>query len=150
MDQYSFDKFAVEGNAFVSRLASRLGYPENQNKAARVLKSVLRALRNRLSPEESMQFISQLPLFLKALYVDGWKIGARKERIRHVEEFLVDVRKENRQLFTEDFHNLSDVKEATSVVMGMLGEFISPGELKDIRTILPKEIGEFLEKAMTY
>ena len=150
MDQYKFDKFAAEGNVFLSRLATRLGYPENESKAARVLKSVLYAIRNRLSLEESLQFISQLPLFLKALYVDGWRMGVRKERIRHLEEFLADIRREDRKLFTEDFQNLSEVKLATSIVMGMLGEYTSPGELKDIRAILPNEIGEFLEQAFAY
>ena len=150
MVEYSFDKFAAEGNIFLNKLSTRLGYPENSSKAARVLKSVLHALRNRLTPEESVQFISQLPLFLKALYVDGWKMGAQKERIRHLEEFLVDIRKEDRMLFTEDFANLSEVKEAVSIVMGLLGEYVSPGEIKDIRAILPKEIGQFLGHALTY
>jgi len=149
MVEYNFDKFAAEGNVFLHKLDSRLGYPENPNKAARVLKAVLHAIRNRLTPEESVQLISQFPLFLKALYVDGWKIGASRERIRHLEEFLVDIRKEDRQLFSEDFGDLSEVKEATSIVMGLLGEYVSPGEAKDIRAILPKEIGQFLEQALT-
>lgn len=57
--------------------------------AARIIRSVLHALRNRLSHQESFQLIAQLPMALKAVYVDGWKIKKEFQRISHLNEFQI-------------------------------------------------------------
>ncbi len=53
----NFEKYAEKGNRFIKDLARELGCPDDKKKAGRVLKAVLKALRNRLSHEESMIFL---------------------------------------------------------------------------------------------
>ncbi len=66
-----FEKYAAKGNEFINKLAEHLNDPDNRDRAGRILRSVLRALRNRLTVEESLQLISQLPMAIKAVYVEG-------------------------------------------------------------------------------
>jgi uncharacterized protein (DUF2267 family) len=150
MKQYNFNQFAAEGNEFINKLATKLGDSNNKARANRILKSVLHELRNRITPEESIQLISQLPFFLKAVYVDGWKVSGRQKRIKTLDEFLQAILERNRKLSVNDFEHIYEVKEATSVVLAMIGEYVSRGELKDIKEVLPREIGDFIFKGTTH
>jgi len=80
--QINFDKYAQTGRDFVKKIATKLGDPDDLEVAGRLLRSTLHVLRDQSTPEESVQFISQLPMFVKALYVDGWKLASKKGRVR--------------------------------------------------------------------
>ena len=77
----NFDQFAAEGNSFMKEYAKELGLVENVDKAGRILTTILHGLREMVSTEESLQFIAQLPMCLKAVYVNGWALKADKKKI---------------------------------------------------------------------
>ncbi|MBL7849842.1 MAG: DUF2267 domain-containing protein, partial [Cyclobacteriaceae bacterium] len=77
-----FEKYAMKGNEFMNILARRLGDENNRDRAGRVLRHVFAVLRNHISPEESLQLLSQLPVAIKGVYVDGWTLSHAKERAR--------------------------------------------------------------------
>jgi hypothetical protein len=81
----NFDKYAQTGKEFVKKIAFELGDEDNTSRAGALLRATLHTLRDQSSPEESLQFISQLPMFIKAIYVDGWKPGSHKNHVRHLE-----------------------------------------------------------------
>ena len=83
----NFEKYAQESNKFLREVSDELQTREDTDHAYRVLRSVFHTLRDILTSEESMHLISQLPMYLKALYVDGWNMQGKK-RIRSMEEFL--------------------------------------------------------------
>ena len=135
----NFDKMAAKGNEFVNRLAEHLGDRENRDRAARVLRCVLHALRDRLTAEESLQLMAQLPMAIKAVYVDGWKLKPH-HRIRTTEEFGLAVMQEDGRSAWRDFASVDEALLACQAVMRTLADYVSAGELHDIIAILPEEM----------
>jgi len=83
----NFERYAQDANAFIKRLAQELGHPEEPRRAEIIVRSVLHTLRDRITVAESLNFMAQLPMFLKALYVDEWKYREKPERLKNLEEF---------------------------------------------------------------
>jgi uncharacterized protein (DUF2267 family) len=133
-----FNQYAAKGNAFVNRVAEVLQVQHNQ--AARIVRSVLHALRNRLSHEESFQLLAQLPMALKAVYVDGWKYSDNYLRLRRPEEFLDEIRKEDNGMAGYDFGNDQRAALATAAVLNVLLEMVSEGEGRSLINSLPESL----------
>ncbi|MBI2279468.1 MAG: DUF2267 domain-containing protein [Bacteroidetes bacterium] len=136
----NFDKIAIKGNEFLKDLAKELGYPEDTNKAGRVLKAILHALRNQLTVEESVQLMAQFPLFLKAVYVENWSLRKQDNKPRNMTEFIHEIKKINKQTAQHDFKTDDDVDHAIAVVFMSLRKYVSLGELEDIKAVLPKDL----------
>ncbi|HXH19123.1 MAG TPA: DUF2267 domain-containing protein [Chitinophagales bacterium] len=134
-----FNKFAAEGNEFLNTLAHELGYPQDRNRAARVLRAVLHTLRDILTPEENVQLLAQLPMFLKGVYVEEWKLKKEKN-VRTMEQFIQRVKKYDRFGAGHDFETNEDVESAAKTLFIVLHRYISLGELEDIKAVLPKEL----------
>lgn len=137
---HNFDKYALKGNEFLNKLAARLGDEDNKHRAGRVLKCVLHALRNRLTIEESLQFMAQLPMVIKAVYADGWKLNAHHNKIKTMDDFSEEVIKEDGLSAWKDFPGVSDATEGIEAVMKTLADYVTAGELHDIIAILPKDL----------
>lgn len=63
-----------------------LGLDKNPQKAWLALRTALHALRDRLTVEETVHLGAQLPIFIRGVYYEGWKVtgtaeGAPQERI---------------------------------------------------------------------
>lgn len=135
-----FDKYASDGNRFINELAEKLNHPEDTIRAARKLKAVLHSLRNHLTVEESVQLLSQLPMFMKAIFVDKWTFHHKAKRIKHLDDFYKEVQNTIKETSQLDFPHLNDASEATSVILFMLKRYVSEGEMEDIRSIMPKNL----------
>ena len=123
---------------------------ENHEQAGRILRSVLGALHNRLTPEESLQLISQLPIGIKGLYVDGWTPNKYHSKIKSMDEFVEEVIKEDDFSAYRDFATLADAMKAIEAVIKTIADYVSAGELQDVIEILPKDIQSyFLEWSHT-
>ena len=67
----------VRKDDFLQLLQANLGIEEAE-KAENLLRCTFKLIRSHLSFEESIKLIDHLPKYVKNLYVDGWKIQARK------------------------------------------------------------------------
>lgn len=76
----NFNQYATEGNTFLNDYAKQLSLGDDTEKAGRIFTSIMHALRTIIPVEESLQFMAQLPMFLKAAYVNGWTIKKRSQR----------------------------------------------------------------------
>src|SRR5574338_312900 len=133
-----FEKYAAKGNELVNMLAKDLQvHPDN---AGRILRSVLHALRKRLSIDESFQLLSQLPMALKGVYVDQWDPSESYQRIHTVEEFLDEVRSEDKGLAGLDFGNNEKARNILRTVFKDLTYYLSEGEFEDFTDMLPGEL----------
>ena len=132
----NFEKYATKGNEVLYHLDRELGSRGIEH-AGRVLRSVLHALRNRITPQESVQFMSQLPMALKALYVDGWKMSTLHKSVRNIDELADEVIMESGRTAWRDFSNKAEVLLAIRAVMKVLSAFVAPGEFSDLASILP-------------
>lgn len=147
----NFEKHAAKGNEFLNRLAWHLNDPQNKERAGRILRSVLRALRNRLTLEESIQLMAQLPMVIKGLYVDGWTPHKSHTKIKTIEELAWEVVREDGTSAKVDFADVADALRAIEAVMKTMADYVSPGELHNIVAILPEDDmkGYFLTWAHT-
>lgn len=146
---HQLENYAAKGNALLNELAVELGIPGNKKAAARVLRSVLHALRDRITVEESLQLLAQLPMAIKAIYVDGWSLKNSHKYTRTIDQFLFDVIRNDGIAALDDF-SLSR-EEATVVVervFYVLSRHVSRGEFNDIIAVLPAEIKTLVQESI--
>ena len=136
-----YEHYAQEGHKFVKEVASELGDADNIDQADRIMTSVLHALRDLLTPEESLHLISQLPMMLKAIYVNGWHLPTRN-RVRTMDEFIECLMLKNPKTAPQDFGNDDKAIERTKAVFKIIRNHIAIGEVKDIVSQLPAELTE--------
>ena len=136
----NFEKFTQKGQAFINEVAVELGIPDEKGTAYRILRSVLHALRNKIPPQESLQLVAQLPMFIKAVYVDGWQLTKKGNKIRHLDDFLQAVKNEDGTTGEYDFRTSLEIEEAVKCVFTVLKRHVSEGEINDVIKTLPMEI----------
>lgn len=147
----NFNQYATEGNTFLKDYAKEMNMPNDRDKAGRVLTAILHALRDIIPTEESLQFIAQLPMFLKAVYVNGWNIKKKKPKIKHMAEFLDLVRAYDWPAEVNDFEYSDDLAERyVDVTFIYLRKYVSLGEMEDIRDGLPKDLKRMIYSKLTF
>lgn len=140
----TFNQFAAEANTFLKEYAKEMNLGKDTEKAGRILSSILHALRDVITNEESLQLISQFPMFLKAVYVNGWT-SKKKEKIKTMAEFIDLARKYNGLTSVHDLGSDELAENYIDTTFILLRKYISLGEMEDIRTHLPKQL-----KSMVY
>lgn len=142
----NFNQYATEGNTFLKNYTKEMNLGKDRDKAGRILSSILHALRDLISIEESLQLTAQLPMFLKAVYVNGWTIKKERPKVKQMGEFVELVRKHDGISAINDFQFDDDVAEQyIDTTFILLRKYISLGEMEDIRDSLPKDL-----KSMIY
>ena len=136
----NFNQFAVEGNSFLKEYAEQMDLTEDPDKAARILSAVLHGLREIISVEESLQLISQFPMFLKAVYVNGWSINKTKTKVKHIPQFVDLVRSFDGLTSNNDFVSDEHAEHYINTTFFALRKYVSAGELQDIRDNLSKQL----------
>lgn len=142
---FNFQKHQQNATLFLKEVAAELETPEDLDHAGRVLVSVLHALRDRITAEESVHFISQLPMYIKAVYVEGWKFSKPAKKVKKMEEFLADVRSQTERTADRDFGDFKNTRKEVEAVFRVIRKHVSEGEINDVRSQLPEEIGELWE-----
>lgn len=95
------------------------------------LRAVLHALRDRLTVDEAVQLGAQLPMLIRGLYYEGWTPRGKPVKT-HKAEFLDAVRLPG----PERLHPEVLVR----AVLSVLDRHISPGELRQVQAMLPKDL----------
>lgn len=143
----NFEKFAQEGNQFLNELAANLGHPDERNRASMLLRAVFYTLRDSITMGESLDFISPLPMTLKALYVDQWKYHeSPPKRLRTVDEFCGEVELAQRGLGEREFNWRQSTADLVRGVFQSLDKYIPEGEWnhlasnvhEDVRSLFPR------------
>ena len=141
----NFNSYAAEANNFIKEYAKELMLNEDTEKAGRILSAILHGLRELISTRESLQLIAQYPMFLKAVYVNGWKIKDKKPKVKTMDDFIALVKACDSPSEINDFGYDNDLAEkyiySTFI---MLRRYTSLGELEDIRSELPKELKDMV------
>ena len=138
-----FEKYAMKGNEFLNRLAENLG-DEDRAHAARILRSSFRVLRNHLTVEESFQLLSQLPMALKSVYVEGWRLNDHR-KIKTIDDLVVEMIQEEGNSAWRDFADKDQVIDTLRAVIDTLKLYVSSGEIKQALGTLPRKIQTALE-----
>lgn len=149
MNKY-FDPFAEKGNEFLEVLAEQMGGTKDVGHAARVLRAVLHTIRDRVPVNVSLQFISSLPMAIKAIYIDGWKAGKKSTPIRNKTDFINAIRaKEKPLLAAYDLKDEAYTGKMIAAVMQTLQLYVSEGEQKDLLAVLPEAMRTYIGEMTT-
>src|SRR6056297_312435 len=116
----NFNKYAQEGNHFVNNLAKKLGHPEEISRTGIILRAVLHTIRDRITIGESLNLMSQFPMFLKAVYVTDWKYPEEITRLTSVEEFSDAVKNYQDQYGEQEFNWGKSTEEIIRIVLSEL------------------------------
>ncbi len=141
-----FNKYAKEGNTFLKEYAREMNLGKDTEKAGRIFSAIMHALRDIITPQESLQLLAQMPMFMKAAYVNGWIMKKEKPKVKRMEDFVELVRKHDGVAAVNDFGYEDELAERyIDVTFIYLRKYISLGEMEDIRDGLPKDL-----KSMIY
>jgi uncharacterized protein (DUF2267 family) len=127
-----FGQAAQQAQQWVNELADDLGWHERR--AYRLLRSVLHALRDWLSPEEMAELSAQLPQLIRGIYFEGWKPESTPVAERRKEDFV--------HRLEADFVNdpLEDPEAAIAGVFRLLDKHIAHGEIVQVRNSMKKAL----------
>ena len=138
------NRYATQGNHFVAQLATELDMPENNSHALRVLRAVFHTMRTHLAPSVSMHLLSQLPMAVKSIYVDGWRIETPKQNVFDYEEFIDEVLNTSGGSQYKPFCRKAEVEESVQAVFRVLKHNLSDGEYMDMMDYMPISLRLYL------
>ena len=130
-----FDETLQKTNIWLADILQEMGW-QGRQRAYHALRAVLHTLRDRLPPNEAVQFAAELPLLVRGIYYEGWHLGGKPLRDHTKDEFLTHVAT---QCQGEPYTNPEHV---TRGVLRVLRKHISRGEFEDVRQCLPGQIRE--------
>lgn len=131
-----FETNEADARKFIDEVATELNHPENPRKAIRVVTAVLHTVRDMLTPEESLHLIAQLPLYIKGIYVTGWRLG-EKQRIIDEDDFIERLLLQNERTGPHDFGNDEKAMANTNAVIRVLKRRVSEGLIDKIMAQFP-------------
>lgn len=76
-----FDTTVQETNLWLKAIMEGL-HTDDRHLAYLALKATLHALRDRIGPENSVHLAAQLPMLVRGLYYEGWRLGASQTKGR--------------------------------------------------------------------
>ncbi|HKL38547.1 MAG TPA: DUF2267 domain-containing protein [Bacteroidales bacterium] len=146
-----FDKHAQEGNEFLNHLSRELGHPSETQKTSIIFRAVLHTLRDRLTVSESINLMAQLPMMLKAVYVDDWKYSDKPVKLKSIEDLKEHVKQEQEKYGETEFSWEESTRTIIETVLRVLSErYLSDGELKNIMAQLPEEMEDVVRSNMNH
>lgn len=142
---FSFERYVQKSNEFMNAIAMELGHPDDTDRAYRIFRSVMHALRDNIPVEENLHLMAQLPMMIKAVYVDNWKVYGEGRNVRHLDEFVQKVMDKNTNNYQRDLKTPDQTKQAIESVFNVLKRNVSEGEIEDIMNMLPADIKPLLQ-----
>jgi uncharacterized protein (DUF2267 family) len=135
----NFESYQNEANVWLKKVAESTGIAD-RDRAGRIFRAVLHALRDRLPVSEAAHLGAQLPILWKGVYYDGFKPSREPVRIRHEQDWLQFICSKDPLAASGDFPTPQDAKQAFEGVMKALRELISPGQFHQVEQALHQEI----------
>lgn len=134
----SFDATVEKTNNILHQIEQAYGWPKDRrNQSYAALRTILHALRDRLTVEVSAHLAAQLPLLVRGIYYDGWDPSAVPMKMDR-EMFLARVRQEFPYAIEGGIQHLVDT------VLQILRRHITEGEWDDLKSTLPKDLAAAL------
>ncbi len=144
----NFYKYEAMGKILLKDLAEELNDPDNIQRSARTMKSVLYAITNMLSFDQSIQFLKLIPLYAKGIEQNGWTIGNNSvENVETIGDLSEELRNINHQFYHLDFPNERETQWAIKSVFRVLCWHTDQEKMHTMIRLLPPRIQEFLEDA---
>jgi uncharacterized protein (DUF2267 family) len=127
------EKSIEDVNIWLNALVRHLGAGDRVH-AFHLLKAVLHALRDRIGPENAVHLSAQLPLIIRGLFFEGWRMKAPASHERHVAEFLDHVAR------GLDENHRGNLEAGVRAVFAVIWERVDQGEVAKLIRIFPAEL----------
>ena len=128
-----FDTTVEETNLWLKDLMTHLG-TDDSHRAYTALRATLHAVRDRIAPLNAVHLAAQLPMLLRGLYYEGWRMESSRTRERHKQAFLDHVNAESANTLGED------CEPAVRAVFEVMWDKIDPGEIAKLIELFPAEL----------
>jgi uncharacterized protein (DUF2267 family) len=125
-----FDETLQKTNTWLKEIMEALG--SDRHRAYQALRGVLHCLRDRLLVEEAADLGDQLPMLVRGIYYESWQPSATPIKVRSLKEFL--------DLVASRLPGTLDPEQAARAVFQVLEHHVTPGEIEDVVSELPKDI----------
>jgi uncharacterized protein (DUF2267 family) len=129
----AFDRTIEKTNVWLSDLMKELNW-DSHERAYYALRTVLHALRDRLSLQEAVDLGSQLPMLVRGFYFEGWKPKGKPDPDRKKGQFLAHIA----EAFAGDFQ--VDPEQVARGVFRVIAKHVTGGEIEDVKSNLPKKL----------
>jgi len=136
----TFDTTVQETNEILGEIEETFNWKNRRNQSYAALRIVLHTLRDRLPVHQAVHFASQLPMLIKGIYYDGWDIDAVPKRMDK-EEFLQTIQ----QQFQFSLGENATIQDLVKIVLTVVMNRISKGEVQDIKANVPQDIASLIE-----
>jgi uncharacterized protein (DUF2267 family) len=130
-----FDTTVQETNLWLKAVMEGL-HTDDRHLAYLALRATLHALRDRVGPENAVHLAAQLPMLLRGLYYESWRLAASQTKERTRADFLEHVRSELPR------GSALDPNLAARAVFGVMWEKLDLGEVGKVIDLLPEELKE--------
>ncbi|AKD05459.1 DUF2267 domain-containing protein [Pontibacter korlensis] len=141
---FNFEDKQKDAINLLKKVAEEMG-TDDLNKAGRVFRAVLQAIRDRLPVNDAVHFAAQLPTIWKGIYYDQYDPAKVPVKIRSQQEWINFIRSKNAFAANNDFIRDCDIVESFQAVFKALHHCISAGELQKVKDAMHHEIQELLE-----
>ena len=128
-----FEHAVAQSYEWLHALNARLHARDDRSSVA-ALRAVLGLLRDRLSVDEAANLGAQLPTLVRGLYYEGYHPAGTPLKLRHLDDFLNVLRERMKA------HPEVPPEAAARAVFALLAQHVSPGEIDDVVSCLPREL----------
>jgi uncharacterized protein (DUF2267 family) len=131
----AFDSTFQKTNLWLREIMEGIG-TDDKHKAYLALRAVLQTLRDHLLVQEAAELGAQLPVLIRGLYYEGWRPSDMPEKGRSKDEFL------NRIVTFFPNDPEVDAEKVVKAVLLTMAHHVTPGEMRDVKQLLPHHIRE--------
>ena len=126
----ALDHTVQQTNVWLKTLSEEL-HVEERHVAYSALRAVLHVLRDRLTPEQAVHLGAQLPLLIRGIYYDGWRLTDGPANERQPAEFAALVAAQMPPRYAQDGLRVS------KAVFSLLAKELDHGEIAKVIATLP-------------
>lgn len=137
-----FDTTVQKTTTWVNDLAAKLGW-ENRHDVFQALRVILHVLRDRVPPEEAVDFGAQLPILLAGFFYENYRLTDAPTKERTKEAFFGKVQEEFQRIKLE-----ADPELVVRAVFQTIAEHVTAGEVKDMSHSFPSELKDLWPEAV--
>jgi len=140
-----YEKFVQEANEYFTQLASDFGHPNEESRASMIWRAVIHTIRDRIHMGEFLDFISTMPMIMKATAIEGWKFRDKPlHEYQTIEEMktLVKARQTDYGEYEFDWENPTE--ELITTTLASLEQYVPDSQMEHIRGQLPEEVKDVI------
>jgi uncharacterized protein (DUF2267 family) len=130
---HDFDHAVQEANLWLGKIDDRL-HLGSRGLAASALRATLHTLRDRLTPEMAVHLSAQLPLVIRGVFFEGWKLSHSPSEDDNIEQFCTHVAIQLPAAFPVD------ARTVVSAVFEVIWSELDPGETAKVIDFLPRAL----------